>query len=106
MEYGNDRKVEDQQQPLLEVPSAEDKKYPSFSRQIAVVFSILSLQFFCLCADTVIFPFFPPLAKEKGLNNTYIGIIFAAFDISKSVFSPVFGSLVSILEFYFRKMKL
>ncbi|KAF6026593.1 hypothetical protein EB796_015096 [Bugula neritina] len=36
-------------------------------------------------ADTFLIPFFPPVAKEKGISDTEIGIVFSAFEFSKLV---------------------
>ena len=83
-----------------------ETKEPELSRtkQRGILATILFLQFCSLCADTIIFPFFPSVAKRKGLSNTEIGVIFSSYDFSRCITSPLFGSLVSILIislFYF-----
>ena len=88
-----------EKKPLVEDTPAtnpEDKQYPSIARQRGIIFTVLSLQFISLCADTIIFPFYPALAIEKGLSNTYIELVFAAFDNTKCLFSPIIGSIEGI----------
>ena len=82
--------TDDQDKPLLESKGSQLSK----ARQRTLVIIILCLQFLTFSADTVIFPFFPPIAKMKGLNNTEIGGIFSSFAFSRFITSPVFGSLV------------
>ena len=96
--------TEDQKATLLEETAssdAADKQYLSIGKQRVMLCTILLLQFCSLCADTIIFPFFPLVAKEKGLTSTHVGIVFTSFDLSRFLFSPIFGSLVSrtILDF-------
>ena len=75
---------------------ADEKKDPSKARQCGMLFTVLCLQFLSLCADTSIFPFFPAIAKVKGLTTTQMGFVFSCYELSRCIFSPVFGSLVSI----------
>ena len=74
----------------------KEKDYPSKARQCGMLFTVLCLQFLSLCADTSIFPFFPAIAKEKGLTTTQMGFVFSCYELSRCIFSPIFGSLVSI----------
>jgi len=56
-------------------------------------------------ADTFLIPFFPPVAKEKGISDTEIGIVFSAFEFSKFISAFLVGylvilhSIVSVLIF-------
>ena len=68
-------------------------------RQRVVLFTTLLLQFFTLCADTIIIPFFPKAAKDRNLTNMHIGIVFSSFDLARCVGSPIVGSLVS-MQYY------
>ena len=73
-------------------------------KQRGMLVSVLILILFTLTPETAIYPFFPDIAKVKGLSSTQIGIVFAAFDISRFIASPIFGSLVRILKrCYFEK---
>ena len=98
MESPSSSDTEDQKALLLEETRSKDeadKQYPSIGRQRVMLCTVLLLQFCSLCADTIIFPFFPLVAKEKGLTSTHVGIVFTSFDLSRFLFSPIFGSLVS-----------
>ena len=83
----------DQEKPLLN-PTENKEIELSKARQRIVLITVLCLQFLTICADTIIFAFFPSVAKKKGLNNTEIGGIFSSFAFSRFITSPVFGSLV------------
>ena len=72
------------------------KDHPSKARQCGMLFTVLCLQFLSLCADTSIFPFFPAIAKVKGLTTTQMGFVFSCYELSRCIFSPVCGSLGSI----------
>ena len=94
--------TEGQKTPLLEETrskDAEEKQYPSIGRQRVMLCTVLLLQFCSLCADTIIYPFFPLVAKDKRLTSTHIGIVFTSFDLSRFLFSPIFGSVVSTQMF-------
>ena len=82
--------TDDQDKPLLESKETQLSK----NKQKTVLIVVLCLQFLTFCTDTIIFAFFPSVAKKKGLNNTEIGGIFSSFDFSRCITSPVFGSLV------------
>ena len=82
--------ADDQDKPLLESKEPQLSK----ARQRTILITVLCLQFLTYSSDTIIFPFFPSVAKKKGLNNTEIGGIFSSFDFSRCITSPVFGSLV------------
>ena len=69
------------------------------AKQPFIVFMILSLQFLALCSDTVIYPFFPKVAYDRGISNTNIGVVFSSYDLARFVASPIFGSLVSFAYF-------
>ena len=102
-EHEEEMDSEDDEKSLFQ---ENETKEPELSRtkQRGILTTILFLQFCSLCADTIIFPFFPSVAKRKGLSNTEIGVIFSSYDFSRCITSPLFGSLVSILIislFYF-----
>lgn len=76
--------------------ASRDKCELSITRQRVLLASILAVQFFSFCADTIIYPFFPNIAVRKGLTNADIGLVFSAFDFPRFVSFPIFGSLVSV----------
>ena len=75
-----------------------EKEYRSKSKQRGMLFTVLCLQFLSLCADTSIFPFFPSVAGVKGLTTTQMGFVFSCYELSRCIFSPIFGSLVRVLK--------
>lgn len=69
----------------------------SINRQRLLLFIILLLQFFSLCADTFIYPFFPYVSAKRGLTHTEVGLVFSAYDLPRFITSPIFGSLVGYI---------
>ena len=58
------------------------------------IFPILALSIFsAMLGVGIIAPLLPLYAENLGASGIWIGIIFAAFSISRSVFMPVFGRL-------------
>jgi len=58
---------------------------------------LLSISFSIAAANSILVPFFPVLALERGLNDTLIGIIFAIAYLGSFLSSLVFGKLLFIL---------
>lgn len=69
----------------------------SVVKQRSMMAVILFLQFLTLSTDTILLPFFPSIGKAKGLTHTEVGVVFSAFEISRFISFPIFGSLVSAL---------
>lgn len=67
----------------------------SVRKQRILLLVLLSVQFLTLSVDTVLLPFFPHEGLLKGLTPTTIGIVFAVYELSRFIFSPIFGSMVS-----------
>ena len=67
----------------------------SKSKQKIMLVSLLSLQFCVLATDTFIIPFFPAVAHEKGLTEIHIGVIYSAYEMTRFIMSPVYGTKVS-----------
>ncbi|XP_067944376.1 MFS-type transporter SLC18B1-like isoform X2 [Watersipora subatra] len=59
---------------------------------------ILTLILFPFCIDTLLFPFFPNIATEKGLMISEIGVVFASFDFARFVTAPIAGSMFNICQ--------
>ena len=71
-------------------------------RRIGILFTSLSLLFFALCSDFLIYPFFPNIAKKKGFSNTEIGVVYTAYNFARFLSSPITAWLVSsLLSGYF-----
>ncbi|KAF6022350.1 hypothetical protein EB796_019338 [Bugula neritina] len=64
-------------------------------REYLLVVVLLFSQFVAQCTDTFLFPFFPYKAKNKGLNEIDIGIVFSSFELARFVTAPVLGYLLS-----------
>ena len=56
--------------------------------------SILVLGCMGTCIQSVLAPFFPGVAKDKGVNNTIIGLIFGIQPIVASICSPILGMIL------------
>ena len=100
MNEGEGESESEDRKPLLKNDDnleSEEMEYSSKARQRGMLFTILCLQFLSLCADTSIYPCFPVIAKEKGLTTTQMGFVFSCYELSRFIFSPIFGSLVSML---------
>lgn len=63
-------------------------------RQLSMLILVLMAQFCTLCMDTFIFPFFPEKAEQKGLTKMHIGFVYSAYELSRFLSSPIFGSMV------------
>lgn len=73
-----------------------DKINLSLGKQRLMLITVLTLQFGSLCADTAIFPFFPAVARKKGLTEIEIGLVFSSYEFSRFAAYPVYCSLVRI----------
>ena len=69
----------------------------SKTRRRIMMFTVLVLQGFSFCEMSSIYPFFPAVAKNKGLTAAQMGIVLASYSIARSASSPIFGSVVSII---------
>lgn len=69
----------------------------SKARELAMMFTLYFVQFLALCSDSIIVPFFPKVAVERGISNLLIGLVFASYDLTRFLASPICGSLVSSL---------
>lgn len=53
------------------------------------------INFFANSAYSSIAPFFPTEAVEKGLPESYLGLIFSGYSLSMVVFAPVLAKLIT-----------
>ena len=67
-------------------------------RELAMMFALYFVQFLALCSDSLIFPFFPQVAVKRGVPNLSIGLVFASYDLTRFLASPICGSWVSHLH--------
>ena len=90
----------DDEATLLSTNDAEENKdIKTFSKakELLILLMLLSIQFLALCSDTIIYPFFPAVAYNRGVSNTQIGVVFASYDFARFIASPIFGTLVSLI---------
>ena len=74
-----------------------DKRNVSKVQELALTLTLFGVQFLALCSDGIIFPFYPNVAVERGISNVLVGVVFSAYDITRFLSSPIFGSLVSLI---------
>ncbi len=60
----------------------------------APLISIFVLGMLGTSIQSVLSPFFPGEAKDKGVSNTLIGLIFGIQPIVASICSPIFGMIL------------
>ena len=46
------------------------------------------------CIQSVLSPFFPGEAKDKGVNNTMVGLMFGIQPLVASICSPILGMIL------------
>ena len=107
----DDESSSNEKETLLKQDMQQDE-YPenkhSKVRELAMMFTLLFVQYLALCSDGIIFPFFPMVAAKRGINSLCIGVVFASYDVSRFVGSLAFGSMVSaknckgFLPFFFK----
>jgi len=66
------------------------------------LFGLLLLDFLVYSAFSLPLPFFPKLAKNKGISESIIGLIFGCFNIGSALSSLLYGKLM----FFFKKKQL
>ncbi|CAG9768972.1 unnamed protein product [Ceutorhynchus assimilis] len=67
----------------------------SFTRIQKMTLAMLALvDFFCFCSMSIMAPFFPKEAAEKGLSNTLSGFVFSFYALVMFVSSPIFGKIL------------
>ena len=100
----DDENVLNEKQTLLQGDVKQDQcleKKLSKVRELAMMFALLFIQYLTLCSDGIIYPFFPMVAAKRGINSLRIGVVFASYDVSRFIGSLAFGSVVSLLPFYY-----
>ncbi|XP_060517981.1 MFS-type transporter SLC18B1-like [Cylas formicarius] len=62
--------------------------------QKMTLMSLALVDFFCFCSMSIMAPFFPKKAAEKGLSETTSGFVFSFYALVMFVSSPVFGKIL------------
>lgn len=58
--------------------------------------SLALVDFMSFCSISIMAPFFPKEASQKGLSDTLSGFIFSFYALVMFTTSPIFGKLVRI----------
>lgn len=66
-------------------------------RQKLTLVSLSLVDFMSFCSMSIMAPFFPREAADKGLSNTTSGAIFSFYALVMFLSSPVFGKLVPLV---------
>jgi len=64
-------------------------------KDLGLLTVVLLLQGGALGVETFLYPLVPEVALEKGLTQTYIGVVFSAYEVGRFITSAAVGSLVS-----------
>lgn len=87
------------------IPSSESSAGFSFfalpRKQKAILASVCMADFLSYLCLSLLAPFFPQEAADKGVNDTISGWIFGVFALSQVVFSPLFGKLLPFVGIKF-----
>ncbi|KAF7287172.1 hypothetical protein GWI33_002541 [Rhynchophorus ferrugineus] len=73
----------------------ETSAIKSFTKIQKLTLAMLALvDFFCFCSMSIMAPFFPKEAAEKGLSETTTGFIFSFYALVMFISSPIFGKIL------------
>lgn len=64
-------------------------------KEITTIIFLLVVRLLGIAVDSLPIPFFPTAAKHRGIGETQVGIIFAAYDLAKFAASPFSSMIVS-----------
>lgn len=65
-------------------------------RQKLTLVSLALVDFMSFCSMSIMAPFFPREATEKGLSDTTTGFVFSFYALVMFITSPIFGKIVNI----------
>jgi MFS family permease len=66
----------------------------SHEKKLTVI-NFCTTNFFVGCFYSLLGPFFPTEAAKKGVSTTFVGLIFAAFELTIVIASPIFGNYLT-----------
>ena len=99
--------MEEEEQSLIGSNSTSDEdcgentaKNVSCGQKVALL-ALLLLQFCHLTTDSLLIPFFPDEAFSKGLTHVHLGIVYSAYELTRCLSAPIFGTLVCKTMLYF-----
>lgn len=68
-------------------------------KQKLTLISLALVDFMSFCSMSIMAPFFPKEATEKGLSDTMTGFVFSFYALIMFLTSPIFGKVVSNSQF-------
>lgn len=66
------------------------------SKQKMVVVMLSLADFLSFCAMSIMAPFYPKEATERGMSETVSGLVFGIYGLTMFLTSPVVGKIVSL----------
>ncbi|KAF6027624.1 SLC18B1 [Bugula neritina] len=64
-------------------------------KDLGLLIVVLLLQGGAVCVESFLYPLLPEVALKIGLTQTYIGVVFSAYEVGRFLTSAAVGSLVS-----------
>ncbi|XP_067942596.1 MFS-type transporter SLC18B1-like [Watersipora subatra] len=89
---------EDDETELLSAKDSDTKNSlpeTNSKKKYGMLLFLAFLQCLSRGSDTLIYPFYPEVARAKGVTMEYIGIVYSAYDFARFIFSPFFGTILS-----------
>ncbi|XP_067942588.1 MFS-type transporter SLC18B1-like isoform X1 [Watersipora subatra] len=67
----------------------------SSKKKYGMLLFLMFLQCLSRGSDTLLYPFYPEVARAEGVIMAYIGIVYSAYDLARFIFSPFFGTILT-----------
>ncbi|XP_067943441.1 MFS-type transporter SLC18B1-like [Watersipora subatra] len=65
------------------------------TKNYGMLIFLVFLQCLSRGSDTMIYPFYPEVARVEGVTMAYIGIVYSAYDLARFISSPIFGTILT-----------
>ncbi|XP_067943440.1 MFS-type transporter SLC18B1-like [Watersipora subatra] len=65
------------------------------NKKYGMLLFLMFLQCLSRGSDTLLYPFYPEVARAEGVTMAYIGLIYSAYDLARFIFSPFFGTILT-----------
>jgi len=76
---------------------SKSQEYSRFGwrwKDLGLLVVIMLLQGGAVCVESFLYPLLPEVALKKGLTQTYIGVVFSAYEVGRFLMSAAVGTLV------------
>ena len=93
-----DKSIDDSSKGIEDPSNADDSinnHLLSTRRQMLLMITLLSLSACMTCSNSLLYPFFSPTAKEKGIPDFNIGVVYSAYEITRFIGAPIYSTMVS-----------